>query len=299
MDTSTTTPTTILHQLQRITQSFHQLVEQVWKWAVVRVLRVGGVPRHVAFVMDGNRRWARGRGWRVGKGHEGGFEVLKETLSLCVALRIKYITVYAFSIDNFKRPKEEVDGLLELTRSRLKGLCEAGSYMQKHDIRVSFLGRRDMLPPDVLEAVEAMERDTSTHHTAVLNVCCPYTSRDEVTTAIKGTIKSVETGEMAASDISPYAIARYLGTNAVVLPDPTSAPGHEEDERAPDVDILVRTSDVRRLSDFLMWQTSSHTQLHFIKTLWPEFGMKEMAKIMLAYQRRAYMSGMLAQHGLA
>ncbi|KAJ9120067.1 hypothetical protein QFC22_002965 [Naganishia vaughanmartiniae] len=107
-----------------------------------------------------------------------------------------------------------------------------------------------MLPPDVLEAVEAMERDTSMHNTAVLNVCCPYTSRDEVTTAIKGTIKSVETGEMSASD-------------------------------------------------FLMWQTSSHTQLHFIKTLWPEFGMKEMAKIMLAYQRRAYMSGMLARQGIA
>ncbi|KAJ9121050.1 hypothetical protein QFC24_005031 [Naganishia onofrii] len=132
-----------------------------------------------------------------------------------------------------------------------------------------------MLPPDVLEAVEAMERDTSAHNTAVLNVCCPYTSRDEVTTAIKGTIKSVETGGMAACVDA------------------------KDDDRAPEVDILVRTSDVRRLSDFLMWQTSSRTQLHFIKTLWPEFGMKDMAKIMLAYQRRAYMSGLLAREGIA
>ncbi|GHJ83846.1 hypothetical protein NliqN6_0248 [Naganishia liquefaciens] len=272
-------PSSLLTYLSR---SLHSLI--------LRILRAGPVPRHVAFVMDGNRRWARERGWIVKRGHEEGFESLKGTLSLCLDLRIRYITVYAFSIDNFARPKDEVEGLLELTRGRLRRLCEAGDYMQTNDIKVNFLGRREMLPPDVLEAVESMERDTAGYQTAVLNVCCPYTSRDEVTTAIKETIHDVEKGLIPPTAITPDHIERHLSTNAPRVLLPRDLAPEEEREATPvPVDVLVRTSDVRRLSDFLMWQTSSRTQLHFVKALWPQFGLKEMIRILLTYQRSVYM----------
>ncbi|KAJ9117751.1 hypothetical protein QFC20_000029 [Naganishia adeliensis] len=311
-------PHPILHLLHLFNPSrFITNITSHFQSLILRILRAGPIPRHVAFVMDGNRRFARERGWVVRRGHEEGFESLKSTLSLCVGLRIRYITVYAFSIDNFARPKDEVEGLLELTRGRLRRLCEAGDYMQSHDIKVTFLGRREMLPPDVLDAVESMERDTSTHQSAVLNVCCPYTSRDEITTAVKRTMEEVESSAISISillyelgssfagrDITPRLIESHLATN-----DPRSLLARDlvplDDEKesfqekesscekkphhprvvAPPLDILVRTSDVHRLSDFLMWQTSSGTQLHFVKALWPQFGLREMVRVLLAWQR--------------
>ncbi|ELU38481.1 dehydrodolichyl diphosphate synthetase [Rhizoctonia solani AG-1 IA] len=202
---------------------------------VIYILSAGPVPQHVAFVMDGNRRYARHKQVEVSEGHTDGFGMLE----ICLRLGIKCVTVYAFSIENFKRPRGEVDTLMTLAKNKLDELCSHGDLLDKYQVRLNVLGKTELLPPDVLEVVHRAEAMTAKHNGAILNICMPYTSREEITSAVESIVRSHQSGEIELDDITPETLEARLYTK---LRD------------SPKLDILVRTSGVHRLSDFLLWQ---------------------------------------------
>ncbi|KAG7562893.1 hypothetical protein FFLO_01722 [Filobasidium floriforme] len=242
---------------------------------LLSILSCGPIPRHIAIVMDGNRRYARERGLRVGRGHEAGFESLKGILEQCLRLNIRCVSVYAFSIENFTRPQEEIDDIMHLAKTNLKRLSEEGELLHRYDVRVNVLGRRSLLPLEIQQSMQELEESTSSHRSSILNVCCPYTSRDEVTTAIRSAVSDARAGLIQTDEITSDVLFSNLST---------------QKSGSPPLDILIRTSDVKRLSDFMMWQCSSNTSLEFVKTFWPEFGIRDMVPILLAYQRKVVLS---------
>ncbi|KAI9634977.1 Decaprenyl diphosphate synthase-like protein [Dioszegia hungarica] len=291
MSVSTSTTASISqHLLSVFLHRFHALATTV----LLYLLSLGPMPKHVGFVMDGNRRYARGRGKRVVEGHTDGFQSLRRILEVCLKLRIRAVSIYAFSIDNFSRDEEEVAELMRLAKTRLMELCEHGDLLQKYGVRIRFIGRREMLPPDVRGAVEDMERLTARHTrralSGVLNVCCPYTSRDEILGAVKRTVRdSCSEGRISASDITSENIYGNLEScesiSALRIPS-----AQARIDRSEDLDIFVRTSNVKRLSDFMMWQSSQDTQLHFVRTMWPEFGLTDMLPILLGWQQKVWLA---------
>ncbi|GAA5860351.1 hypothetical protein JCM8547_003471 [Rhodosporidiobolus lusitaniae] len=224
-------------------------------------------PQHIAFIMDGNRRSARERHLPVRVGHEEGFDALKRVLSFLLRLEIPHVTVYAFSIENFNRSPEEVEALMGMARTRLVEICRHGALLQQHGVQIRVLGRRDLLPPDVQASCEEAERMTASNTKGILNLCCPYASQEEMATAIVRTVEACSTGELSLSDITEETLAANLYTSA-----------------SPPLDILIRTSGVRRLSDFLLWQANERTTLHFVAPNWPDIGVAEILPPLLAWQ---------------
>ncbi|KAK4458117.1 putative undecaprenyl diphosphate synthase-domain-containing protein [Cladorrhinum samala] len=170
------------------------------EWALHRLretligaLSQGPIPRHVAFEMDGNRRYARSHKIETVEGHHLGFEALARVLEICYKCGVKVVTVYAFSLENFNRPRYEVDGLMELAKVKLEQLIQHGELLDRYGASVRVLGRTDLLPPDTLEVVERAVAATSHNTTCILNICFPYTSREEMTTAIKTTVEEYST----------------------------------------------------------------------------------------------------------
>lgn len=241
-------------------------------------LSLGPLPRHMAFIMDGNRRWSRMTGIEVHQGHRMGFEALKRVLDLCLSLRrIEMVTVYAFALDNFRRDQAEVDALMELARTRLLELSRhrcvlatnSSDLVRKFSVRIRVVGRRALLPPAVQETARSVEEATRDHTGCVarmltdrptLNICMPYAAQDEICFAAT-----------QAAQQGPLTEA-FLREHLMV---PCDIP----------IDVLVRTSHVPRLSDFLLWQCNEHTQLHFVDQYWPRFGARDLIPILLAYQR--------------
>ncbi|WVQ96451.1 di-trans,poly-cis-decaprenylcistransferase [Kwoniella sp. CBS 9459] len=251
------------------------------------LISLGPIPQHVGFVMDGNRRYARISGKQVSEGHGDGFAALKRTLEICLRLRIRAVSVYAFAIDNFNRSESEVSALMRLAKERLAELCQHGELLEEYGVKIKFIGRIDMFPPDVQEAVRDMEEMTKHHKNGVLNVCGPYASRDEIASAMRDTVQAVHDGKLTPSEITSRHIFDNLGTSKAVSQVDKTLLSRPED--AKKLDILVRTSDVKRLSDFMMWQASEDTQLHFVKTYWPEFGLSDMIPILLGWQQKMWM----------
>ncbi|RUS22306.1 Decaprenyl diphosphate synthase-like protein [Endogone sp. FLAS-F59071] len=188
---------------------------------VINALKQGPIPRHVSFVMDGNRRFAQKINVKTGEGHYAGFkqgekrikltfarQFVEKVLKLCMDLGIDVVTVYAFSIENFKRPKEEVDYLMQLFREKFIELCYNNETVRQYGVQIRFLGNLDLLPPDVAasarEAMEMTKNNTRalltelphTYFSRIFNICCPYTGRDEITTAMREIAEGVERGEV-------------------------------------------------------------------------------------------------------
>jgi ditrans,polycis-polyprenyl diphosphate synthase len=157
--------------------------------AVLAVLAAGPVPRHIAFVMDGNRRYARSHNMAVANGHREGFVALERVLEICLRLDIRCVSVYAFSIENFKRSEPEVNALMALAEDKLRALAEHGALLHKYGARLNVCGKTELLPPAVQAAVKDAEELTKNNDRAVLNLCMPYTSRDEITTAVQRTVR--------------------------------------------------------------------------------------------------------------
>jgi len=241
---------------------------------LIRALRLCPLPKHVAFIMDGNRRAARMEGVEVIKGHERGFEALKGLLEFLLALSIPNVTVYAFSIDNFNRPQDEVDSLLELARVKLLELGEKGNILHHYGVRINVVGRKDLLPAQLQEAIHHVESMTERNTRGTLNVCCPYTSRDEIASAVQTTVSGCQSGAIDSSEIDAAAIESALYTS------PDALRGWS----LPDPDILVRSSGVCRMSDFLLWQSNRKTAIHFIPRLWPEIGVADLLPVLLGWQ---------------
>ncbi|XP_070568690.1 dehydrodolichyl diphosphate synthase complex subunit DHDDS-like isoform X2 [Ptychodera flava] len=208
------------------------------------VLKCGPVPKHVAFIMDGNRRFARKSHIQRHEGHVKGFDKLADTLEWCLDLGITEVSVYAFSIENFKRSKDEVDGLMELARQKFARLMEEKDSIQKYGVCVRVLGDISMLPKDVQELISEAVEFSKNNDRAILNVCFAYTSRHEMTTAVKELATGVEEGLLRPSDVSEHLLEKCLYTS-----------------HSADPDLLVRTSGEVRLSDFLLWQKGKEANL--------------------------------------
>ncbi|KAJ0066281.1 hypothetical protein NL108_005511, partial [Boleophthalmus pectinirostris] len=226
----------------------------------------GPMPKHVAFIMDGNRRFARKKNMDRQEGHTQGFNKLAETLRWCKHLDIQEVTVYAFSIENFKRTKDEVDGLMELARQKFLKLLEEMDNLKKHEVCIRVLGDLNMLPLDLQQIIAKAVVATKHHNKCFLNVCFAYTSRYEITNAVREMAWGVENGLIKASDISELLLSECLYSN-----------------NSPNPDLLIRTSGEVRLSDFLLWQTS-HSCVVFQSVLWPEYTFWNLCEAIIQYQ---------------
>ncbi|SCU85201.1 LANO_0C03642g1_1 [Lachancea nothofagi CBS 11611] len=225
------------------------------------------VPQHIGLIMDGNRRWAKRKHVEIKEGHNAGFHSMSRALELCYEAGVSTATVFAFSIENFKRSAAEVDSLMNLARSGIKQVVQNGEMAEKFGIKIRVIGDRAMLPDDVLREVETAERITKDNTRAVLNICFPYTGRDELLYGIKATVDKTQRGELQFSDINEDEIDKHLYTGG-----------------SPPVDLLIRTSGVTRLSDFLIWQVSRRdVVIEFLDCLWPDFGSRQMAWILLKF----------------
>ncbi|CCA75316.1 related to RER2-cis-prenyltransferase [Serendipita indica DSM 11827] len=223
--------------------------------------------------MDGNRRFARNKNEPVAKGHDQGSQALRNVLEICMRLGVPCVSVYAFSIENFKRPKSEVDTLMSLIKRSLLEISQHGDLLERYSVRVAGIGKTEMLPPDVLEVLRGVEEMTRHHKKALLNICMPYTSQDEIATAVQTTVQRCVNRELQPDQITQDDIDEALLT---------SIPG------SPPLDILVRTSGVRRLSNYFLWQTCADTQVHFLETLWPSFGLWDLTPILMDYQKKQW-----------
>ncbi|GIX75569.1 dehydrodolichyl diphosphate synthase complex subunit DHDDS [Caerostris darwini] len=232
----------------------------------INVLKSGPIPKHVAFIMDGNRRFAVQKGMEKLQGHAFGFNKLSETLEWCLDLGITEVTVYTFSIENFKRPREEVNCLMNLAREKFKELLQEKEKLKKYGVCIRIFGNISMLPVDlqmlVADAVLYTYNNTKTY----LNVCLAYTSREEIANAVKDIALEVIEGNLKECDISEKIMDQSLYSRKSSTPD-----------------IVIRTSGEVRLSDFLLWQ-SSYSVLAFLKVLWPDFKIWHLFLAVLFYQ---------------
>ena len=206
----------------------------------INVIRVGSIPRHVAVIMDGNRRFAKQSGVATIEGHTKGFDKLAETLQWCRELGVKEVTVYAFSIENFKRGEKEVDGLLNLAKEKFKVLISEEEKLKKHGVRVKIIGNTSYLPEDMQKIVKKAEEITEKNTEATLNVAFSYTSREEITHAVLESSRIVQQGDLKPEEIDEDLLESLMYTKHSSKPD-----------------LLIRTSGETRLSDFLLWQASS------------------------------------------
>ena len=222
------------------------------------------LPRHVAVIMDGNGRWAQKRHLPRIAGHRSGTQSARTTIETCARLKIEALTLYAFSVENWRRPKAEIDFLMQLLREYLR---KEMPLIQKNEIRMRFLGRIDELPSGVQKDVrEAMEK-TAGNQGMVLCVALNYGGRAEIVDAMNAILEE-RNGHEPAERISEEHLARYLYTEG--LPDP---------------DLLIRTSGEMRVSNFLLWQIA-YAEIFVTETLWPDFNRARLLEALLEFQKR-------------
>jgi undecaprenyl diphosphate synthase len=223
------------------------------------------IPQHIAIIMDGNGRWARQRGKERSEGHIAGMNSLRETVRNAAEAGVKYLTVYAFSTENWGRPQAEVDALMELI---CKGVEMESEELAKVGIRVRTIGDRSRFSDKVKASLEKIEQMTQAGENMTFVLALNYSSRSEMTTAVQNIAKRVAAGEIKAEEIDEKMISESLYTS--FMPDP---------------DLIIRTSGECRLSNFLMWQ-ASYSEFYFTPTLWPDFDKAELEKALEAYSAR-------------
>jgi len=220
---------------------------------------------HVAIIMDGNGRWAKQRGLPRSKGHEAGANAVEAALKFARDHGIRYLTLYAFSVENWKRPAEEVGALMRLLR---KFLTERERELHETRTRLRVQGRVEDLPLPVRTLLRAIERRTEGYTDRTLVLCLSYGARTEIVHAAAKVAEDVKSGRLAVSDIDEKTFAR-----AMYLPD------------VPDPDLIIRTSGEERLSNFLLWQ-AAYSEFYFTPVLWPDFGAADFEAALAAFHAR-------------
>ncbi|ROV95140.1 hypothetical protein VSDG_05814 [Cytospora chrysosperma] len=253
-----------------IMQQAHELL--------IGALKQGPIPQHVAFVMDGNRRYAKNHKIESLEGHHLGFEALARILEVCYKCGVKVVTVYAFAIENFNRPKREVDGLMLLAKTKLSQLMQHGEVLDRYGARIKICGKREMIPDDVLDYVDKAVQATSNNTGAVLNICFPYASREEMTHAVRTTVQDY-------LSTPPPKQSTFSQTHPETI-TPETLTNHMYTAGDPPLDMFVRTSGVERLSDFMLWQCHQDTQMYFLKCMWPEFDLWHFLPVLVEWQWR-------------
>ncbi|AFO87417.1 isoprenyl transferase [Phaeobacter inhibens] len=222
-------------------------------------------PKHVAIIMDGNGRWAQARGRPRLFGHHAGAKRVREVVECCPALGVKYLTIFAFSTENWKRTQVEVAGLMSLFRRYISKEMKA---LSQRNVRVRFIGDRVRLDKKLVTLMDQLEQETACNDGTHLTIALNYGSRDEVARATKRLAEDVAAGRLDPADVDEETLPRYLDTH--VLPDP---------------DLVIRTSGEARISNFLLWQ-SAYAEYEFIDTLWPDFTADEMDRLCRSYGQR-------------
>lgn len=232
------------------------------------------LPRHTAIIMDGNGRWAQGRGLLRTAGHRRGVDTLKQILKVAVDLRLEALTVYAFSTENWKRPLSEVDFLMRLFSDYL---AEQLMAMHNDNVRLRFLGRVDELPPALRQQARDAEALMAANSGVKFNVAMNYGGQDELLRVMRTIASRVASGELAPAGIDAATIESVLDTAGL-----------------PPVDLLIRTSGDLRLSNFLLWQTA-YAEFWFTQTPWPDFTPEEFRRALTDYGQRARRFGGLGR----
>ncbi|CAG9791807.1 unnamed protein product [Diatraea saccharalis] len=232
----------------------------------IKVIKTGRIPQHIAFIMDGNRRYAKKHHEDTAVGHSKGFEKLSETLKWCLDLGVPEVTVYAFSIENFKRSAEEVDALMDLARDKFQKLLNEIDVINEWGVRLYVSGRLSLLPVDLRKMVSHAMLATRHNNKLKLNIAYAYTGRDEISRAASYLVDGVNNKELIVEDIDEELISQSLD-----LGEP---------------ELLVRTSGEVRLSDFMLWQVTNSV-LYFTDVLWPEFSIWNLLAAIIHFQRHA------------
>jgi tritrans,polycis-undecaprenyl-diphosphate synthase [geranylgeranyl-diphosphate specific] len=238
---------------------------------LLELVRAEPVPQHLAIIMDGNRRFAAREGIGVKDGHARGRDTLEELLDWCLEIGIRILTVYALSTENLARPKEELEGLMDLFDRSLRDIA-TDERVHRHGIRVRVFGNRGLLPPRLQEAIDIAERATERYSAYRYNVALGYGGRDEIVDAIRVLAREVRAGKLDPESIDSETVSRHLYT--ADLPDP---------------DLIFRTSGEERISNFLLWQ-SAYSELYFSDVLWPGLTRLEFLRAIRSFQvrRRRY-----------
>jgi undecaprenyl diphosphate synthase len=223
------------------------------------------LPVHIGIIMDGNGRWAKRRGLPRSAGHSAGADTLKKIVTECNCMGIQYLTVYAFSTENWKRPKEEVDYLMKLLLDYLKN---AEKNLAGENVVIRTIGSRKELSREIQEQIIKTEEFTKNNTGIVMNIALNYGSREEITMAARLLAKKVQEGQIRPEDITEDMLASSLYTSG-----------------QPDPDFIIRTSGEMRLSNFLLWQ-AGYSEFWFTKKLWPDFSKKDLMDAIYDYQHR-------------
>jgi undecaprenyl diphosphate synthase len=234
----------------------------------------GNLPRHIAIIMDGNGRWAKKHTIGRIRGHKKGAQAVRTTVRTCRAIGIKYLTLFAFSIENWGRPTKEIDGLMSLLEEYLaKELKE----LHKQGIKLTTIGDIDQLKPSVKEKIVSAKKITANNDQMILNLALSYGGRDEIIDAVKKIVQDSQNGIIHSGEINKEIFSKYLNTGEM-----------------PDPDLLIRTSGEYRISNFLLWQLA-YTELYFTKVLWPDFKKEDILKAIASYQKRERRFGLTGE----
>ena len=242
---------------------FYRLYEQVL-W---RQIRQGPTPHHIGLIVDGNRRFARFRGLASNEGHNAGSENLESFLDWCRDLNVKIVTLYGFSVENYKRTQDEVDYLMRLILRKLKDY-QVDPVIKEQRVKIKVLGRLEDLSDEMNEEIEKIESMTADHDNFQLNIAISYGGRAEIVDAVKKVAREVKDGKLNVDDLDETIFAKYLYTAGI-----------------PDPDFIIRTSGEERLSGFLSWQ-SAYSELYFTEVFWPAFRKIDLWRAIRVYQQR-------------
>ncbi len=223
------------------------------------------IPAHVAIILDGNGRWAKKRGLPRNMGHAEGCRTVERTVEDAARLGIRYLTVYGFSTENWKRDAEEVGALMQLFRYYMKRLL---NIAKKNNVRVKMIGERSRFAQDIIDGINRLEEETRDNTGLTFIIAVNYGSRDEIVRAVRKMANDCVQGKLEAEAIGEETVSGYLDTAGI-----------------PDPDLLIRTSGEQRLSNYLLWQLA-YTEFYFTDVLWPDFNKEELVKAIEKYSRR-------------
>jgi len=222
-------------------------------------------PKHIAIILDGNRRFAKRLMAKPWKGHEFGAEKVEKLLNWCHELGIKEVTLYAFSIDNFQRPKQEFDYIMKLFRESIEKV-KKNKEMHEKKIRLNFLGRIDLFPADIAKSLHELMEQTKNYSNLIVNFCMAYGGRQEIVDAARKMYADLEKGKIKTDDINEETFKNYL-------------------YMADEPDLIIRTGGEKRLSGFLLYQ-NSYSELMFIEKMWPEFEKEDLVECISEFKKR-------------
>ena len=228
-------------------------------------IKLEALPKHLAIIMDGNGRWAKKQGLLRTIGHENGAKAVRETVETCARLGIKNLTLFAFSTENWSRPKLEVDTLMKLLSKALKKELKT---LTKNDIRLNTIGNIESLPKSIVKSLTEVTESTKENQRMTLTLALNYGSKEEITRATKLIANKVKDNIILIDDIDESVINNHLYTHNL-----------------PDVDLVIRTSGEQRISNFLLWQIA-YAEFYFTETLWPDFTADDLMQAIQSFQNR-------------